>query len=127
MINFFNSLKTIFNTKDEIIGRWENYDDGSGLHTMIWGYGIEFLEDNTGFHYYWGSGEESDESGEDEIIWKRIDINIIEIKFLKENEFKIINYSIQKSKQGYDIDCLEISESNKRKFWISPEPLYKYL
>ena len=36
--------------EDELIGCWENEDDGSGLHAM-WGYGIRFSVAGQGVSY----------------------------------------------------------------------------
>ena len=47
-----------FSCKDELIGVWTNYDDGSGL-INIFGWSLHFLEKGKGKSYYWESNSES--------------------------------------------------------------------
>lgn len=109
---------------DELIGFWENdLDDHSGLHTMIWGYGVEFLENNIGYIRNWGAGQHFEK---DKVIfyWNRLDEKTIIIK----DEFEVstkINYEIISytgiDKQNY----YQLINSGMITFWDFPYPIYK--
>jgi hypothetical protein len=110
--------------QDELIGCWENEDDGSGLHAM-WGFGIKFSAEGEGVNYTWANGL-APEDREQLIIWKRNSEQSISIKFVEDEEWSAIEYEISDFAGGYGAKYHKLTEKGKETFWCSPEPLYKY-
>ncbi|WP_153797384.1 hypothetical protein [Foetidibacter luteolus] len=112
-------------SKDELLGFWENgADDGSGLHA-IWGYGVEFLPEGKGFTHHWGGDVPEDEK-RIEILWKRNNAKSVSCKYEDGEEWETVEYEITDFIGAYDSPCHKIVEKGKNEFWSSPEPLYRH-
>lgn len=109
-----------FSSKDELIGVWTNYDDGSGL-INIFGWSLHFLENGKGKSYYWESNSESSYDFE----WQREDKKKIKIRTKKEDDWETITYATKVIHGAYGTKKTELTEIDERKFWSSHEPLYK--
>jgi len=111
--------------RDELPGFWEiGADDGSGLHTMVWGYGLEFMEDGKGIAHEWGSGIPENERKQI-FRWKRMEEKIIAVRFENEGEWLNIDYEISLFTGAYGSRHFRLVEKGKNTFWFSHEPLYK--
>ncbi|MFY7670783.1 hypothetical protein ACOSP6_06810 [Tenacibaculum sp. MEBiC06402] len=75
--------------KDILIGTWVGgADDGSGLRTMIYNYGITFNNDGTGECFLWNKENYKINESEDELEWKFVGDGVIWIKYASgENDF----------------------------------------
>lgn len=108
--------------EDELIGFWENEDDGSGLHT-IWGFALEFFAGGEGISHHWGRDVKPDER-EVKISWKRTGEKTVSLKFL-DDDWETIGYELKEFTGAYGTDWIKLNEKGKEEFWISYEPLYK--
>jgi hypothetical protein len=128
-------LKPPIVRSDELLGKWTREDDGGDL--MIYGFSMDFLEDNTGFICFWGAGdEEVDEAPIDEthhvFHWQRIGDKTIRIKDAKSEEWRTIEYSITDYTGSYSIKYDRLTEVgykgssfSKEGFWDCFEPLLR--
>ncbi len=134
MLNFlkFNkNKKNSFKEEDELIGVWENdLDDGSGLHA-IWGWSFKFNADGTGTYSFW-SGRKLE--NEIPFSWSRIGQNSIRAKYLEDEEWYKIEYSIVTVNAPYSGKLLKLTDNNykpdelsKEGFWDCFGAIYKPL
>jgi hypothetical protein len=113
------------NKQDELLGFWENgADDLSGLHA-IWGYAIEFFENQEGVYHNWGGDTPQDEKKQ-KILWIRNDEKTISIKFEEELVWHKVEYQVDLYVYG-EVKWLRLTEKDKTRFWATAEPLYKLI
>ncbi|HSD08530.1 hypothetical protein [Flavobacterium sp.] len=112
-------LTQFLRKKDELIGIWNKYDDGSGL-IVIFGWSLHFFEDGKGKSYYWESQSETCYDFE----WQREDKNRIKLR-TEDEDWKIVNYKTARHIGAYKSKQTKLTEIGKDMFWNSPEPLYK--
>lgn len=90
--NKFLEYKNNPEIKDELIGLWKNdLDNGSGFHA-IWGWSYTFNEDGTGMHFYWNVSKLENEIP---FVWERVSANTIKARFLDDDEWYTIEYTLQ--------------------------------
>ncbi len=112
--------------EDPLIGFWGNWaGDDAGLG-MIWGFGLEFMEDGIGISHYWGTDiKESEEKTP--FKWYRISENKIAIGLSKDDEIEYdeVEYRISDHVGGRGTEYFKIQPIDCESFWSAPEPLYK--
>ena len=114
-----------------IIGTWSGgADDGSGLRTMIYNFGIKFYEDGTGITFNWNSDQDGYHEQIEKIVWEKLNDNTIKIKILFDDnvdeEMDVINYEISDFIGAYSSEYFKLVEKGKDEFWLFPEPIYKH-
>lgn len=120
-------MKTL---KDILIGTWAGgADDGSGLRTMIYNYGITFNEDGTGIDFCWNKKQSRIEESKCDLLWKCIDHCTIAIRYINDEldpgNWEIIKIEISDFIGAYNSEYLRMVTKGKNTFWNFPEPLYK--
>ena len=116
---------------DELVGMWKKEDDGGNL--IVWGWALEFHEDGTGFHHYWGYDEPAMEPVMNyHFRWERLDGKTIRIRPETETEWKTIQYTITEYWGNYSVKYDKLSEVgytpteySKEGFWVCLEPLLR--
>lgn len=116
--------------KDILIGTWVGEaDDGSGLRTMIYNYGVTFYDDGTGIHFSWNKENEEIEEYENELEWKFVENMTIGIRYASGandcNNWENMEIEISDFIGAYESKHYKIVDKGKDTFWNFPEPLYK--
>jgi len=116
-----------YNGRDVLIGTWEGgADDGSGLRTMIYNFGLEFREDGSGVSFLWDTKHRD----ETPIRWEYIGEGKIRIQYVEDLEttdWNVIEYEMSDFVGAYKSAHIRLVEKGKEEFWDFPEPLYKLL
>lgn len=117
-------------TDEIIVGTWVGgADDGSGLRTMIYNYGVTLDIDGTGTSFDWHREENRIEEFVEKIEWRLPGGNILEIRFTDSsddmNKWEEIRIEISDFIGAYDSAHFKLVDEGKGTFWTFPEPLYK--
>lgn len=104
-------------------------DDGSGLRTMVYNYGITFNQDGTGISFSWNKEEDGYQEFTYEIEWKLYENNLIGIKYIGTNndqrDWENFEIEISDFIGAYGSQHIRIVNKGKDTFWDFPEPLYR--
>ncbi len=107
-----------YNGRDVLVGTWEGgADDGSGLRTMIYNFGLEFLEDGSGVSFCWTTKDRD----ETPIKWEYISEGKIRIQYaedLESNGWDIVEYEMSDFTGSYKSTYIRLVEKGKRNFGI---------
>lgn len=113
-----------------LIGTWVGgADDGSGLRTMVYNYGITLNEDGSGISFSWNKEKQRIEETEDQLAWELMDNGILKIREIDlgsaSTEWETIAIEITDFIGAYNSQHYKIVNKGKSTFWDFPEPLYK--
>lgn len=116
--------------KDILFGTWVGgADDGSGLRTMIYNYGVTFNDDGTGLCFSWNKENDEIEESESKIEWKFVQDKTIGIRYISgENDsydWENMEIEISDFIGAYESKHYKIVSKGKDTFWDFPEPLYR--
>ncbi len=116
--------------KENVVGTWVGgADDGSGLRTMIFNYGITFNADGSGVSFLWEKTKGEIEESESKIEWEFIEDQTIKIRYVSEenesNNWENLEIEISDFVGAYDSKHHKLVDKGKNTFWDFPEPLYK--
>jgi len=114
--------------QDELIGTWTGgADDGSGLRTMIYNFGLTLNKNGSGVSFSWEKAKERYDEDNAKIEWEYLGESKIKIRYLEEDveEWEILEYEISDFIGAYNSKHFKLVEKGKSTFWEFPEPIYK--
>ena len=112
-----------------IVGTWKGgADDGSGLRTMMYNFGITFYEDGTGQAFTWAKENGKVNESTDAIVWQVEGKSILALRYVEDADsldWARVEIEITDFEDGYGGRYLKLTEKGKEIFWDFHEPLYK--